>query len=63
MSRYGSVTEAAIALVSEGRGNFRGDVGVTMGNICCNLKRKTSMAYGSVWWYEGDEDAPKPDAK
>lgn len=60
--RYGSETEAAIALIEEGRGNPRGDVTMTMSNIHCNLSRRTSTAYGSVWWYEGDEDAPEPNA-
>ena len=44
---------------AEGRGNVRGDVTMTMSNIHCNLVRRTSVAYGSVWWYEGDEEAPK----
>lgn len=60
VTRYGSETEAAIALIAEGRGNVRGDVTMTVSNIHCNLTRRTSVAYGSVWWYEGDEDAPGP---
>ena len=60
VTRYGSVTEAAVALVAEGRGHCRGDVLMTAGNICRNLVRDTSVAYGSVWWYEGDEEAPDP---
>ena len=62
VTRYGSETEAAIALIGEGRGNPRGDVTMTISNIYNNLGRRTMTAYGSVWWYEGDEDAPKPDA-
>ena len=60
VTRYGSETEAAIALIAEGRGNVRGDVTMTVSNIHCNLARRTSVAYGSVWWYEGDAEAPSP---
>lgn len=63
VTRYGSETEAAIALVDEGRGNPSGDIPMTVSNISCNLRRRSFSAYGSVWWYEGDEDAPKPDAE
>ena len=63
VTRYGSETEAAIALIGEGRGNPRGDVTMTISNIYNNLSRRTMTAYGSVWWYEGDEDAPRPDAE
>lgn len=63
VTRYGSETEAAIALISEGRGNVRGNIAMTVSNIHCNLSRRTSVAYGSVWWYEGDEGAPEPDGE
>lgn len=60
VTRYGSETEAAIALVAEGNGNRNGNVKMTASNIWVCLKRKTSKAYGSAWWFEGDEDAPDP---
>lgn len=60
VTRYGSLTEAAIALVAEGRGNYRGDVVKTAGNVMLAAKGKTSVAYGSSWWYADDPDAPKP---
>lgn len=63
VTRYGSETEAAIALIGEGRGNPRGDVTMTISNIYNNLSRRSMTAYGSVWWYEGDEDAPRSDAE
>lgn len=60
VTRYGSLTEAAIALVSEGRGHYLGDIFKTAGNIQSAAKGKSSIAYGSSWWYADDPDAPKP---
>lgn len=49
--------------VSNGSARRREDAAYTVSNIKRNLFLRTSVAYGSVWWYEGDEDAPRPDAE
>ncbi len=43
--------------VSNGSARRREDTAYTVSNIKRNLFLRMSVAYGSVWWYEGDEDA------
>lgn len=45
------------------RHHRREDAAYSVSNIKRNLFLRTPVAYGSVWWYDGDEDAPRPDAE
>lgn len=53
---YGSLTEAAAALIAEGRGHKGGDVLKTCSNIGCALRGKQPAAYGYTWKYVDPPD-------